>query len=81
MLTREARERALARRHEVRGRQLDEHARLLGPLEVGACVQIQNQAGPHKNKWDASATILEAVGHDAYMVKVDGSGRVSKRNS
>ena len=80
MLTREARERALARRHEVCGRKLDEHTRLLDPLEVGGCVQIQNEAGPHKNKWDISGTVVEAVGHDAYMVKVDGSGRVSKRN-
>ena len=80
VLTREAREKALAKRHEVRGAQLDEHSRLLGPLDLGTCVQIQNQAGPHKNKWDVSGTVVEYVGHDAYMVKVDGSGRVSKRN-
>ena len=32
LLTRDARELALARRHEVRGAQLDEHVRVLGPL-------------------------------------------------
>ena len=59
---------------------MDEKTRLLGPLQLGACVQVQNQAGPHKNKWDVSGTVVEAVGHDSYMVKLDGSGRVTKRN-
>ncbi len=44
--------RALARRHAVRGKELEEHTRLLSELEVGAMVQVQNQAGPHKNKWE-----------------------------
>ena len=47
-LTREARELVLARRHEVRGRQLQEHTKELGPLRVGTVVQVQNQAGPKR---------------------------------
>ena len=38
------------------------------------------QPGPHKNKWDVSGTIVEVLDHNAYLVRVDGSGRVSKRN-
>ena len=54
ILTREAREKALARRHEVRGANLDSHAHPLRPLTLGMVVQIQNQAGNHPNKWDKS---------------------------
>ena len=80
VLTSQAREAALARRHEVRKQELSEHTRSLGPLGVGAVVQVQNQAGPHRNKWDHSGMIVEVLGHDAYHVKMDGSGRVTKRN-
>lgn len=79
MLTREAREKALAKRHEARGQQLKEHTRPLHPLVVGTTVQIQNQSGPHANKWDVSGTIVEVLAHNAYLVQVDGLGRVSKR--
>lgn len=64
----------------MRGVQPGEHAKALAPLAVGDCVQVQNQTGPHKLKWDVSGTIVEYLGHDAYLVKLDGSGRVSKRN-
>ena len=47
---------------------------------VGAVVQVQNQAGPHKDKWDLSGTVVVVLPHDAYHVKMDGSGRVTKRN-
>ena len=80
ILTREAREKALAKRHEVRGTDLDAHAHKLKPLSPGTIVQIQNQTGPHKNKWDKSGVVVEVLDHDAYTVKVDGSGRISKRN-
>ena len=80
VLTSEAREKALARRHAVRGKELEEHTRPLSELEVGAVVQVQNQAGPHKNKWDVSGTVVEVLGYDSYNVRLDGSGRVTKRN-
>ena len=54
VLTREARELALARRHEVRGAELDAHAQPLKPLGIGTVVQVQNQTGHSKNKWDKS---------------------------
>ncbi len=80
VLTREAREKALSKRHEIREVQLEEHTRALKPLVVGTPVQIQNQAGPHKNKWDVSGTVVEVLDIEAYLVKLDGFGRVSKRN-
>ena len=43
-------------------------------------VQVQNQHGAHAHKWDLSGVIVEILGFDAYLVKLDGTGRVSKRN-
>ena len=43
-------------------------------------VQIQNQTGPHANKWDMSSVVLESLDFDSYNVRVDDSGRASKRN-
>ena len=80
VLTAEAREKALARRHQVRGKVLAEHTRELGVLPVGQVVQVQNQTGNHKNKWDLSGQVVEQLGFDSYLVRMDGSGRVSKRN-
>ena len=80
VLTKEAREKALARRHHLRGKELDEHTRQLSTLELGTIVQVQNQHGPHANKWDLSGVVVEVLNFDAYLVKMDGTGRVSKRN-
>ena len=80
ILTTQAREAALARRHEVRAKDLNSKAHPLHPLALGDIVQVQNQAGTHPNKWDKSGTIVEVQAHDAYLIKFDGSGRISKRN-
>ena len=57
-----------------------EHTRELGELPVGQVVQVQNQTGNHKNKWDLSGQVVEQLGFDSYLVRMDGLGRVSKRN-
>ena len=80
VLTREAREKALARRHQIRGSDWADKTKVLNVLKVGQVVQVQNQRGPHSNKWDLSGVIVEVQEHDAYLVRMDGSGRVSKRN-
>ena len=72
--------RALARGHQLRHDQLTQHTKKLDPLNQGDTVQVQNQTGPHANKWDTSGVIVEVLDHQSYMVKMDGSGRTSKRN-
>ena len=59
---------------------LSAHTRPLRPLDIGELVFIQNQQGPHANKWDRTGIILENLGNDQYLVKVDGSGRLTRRN-
>ena len=80
VLTRNARERVLARRHQLKGDQWADKTRELGVLLPGQVVQIQNQTGPHAKKWDISGSVVENLGYDSYLVKLDGSGRVSRRN-
>ena len=74
------REAALRNRHMRAAERLSEHTRPLPPLSVGDCVRIQNQVGPHPTKWDKTGIIVEVRQFDQYVVRVDGSGRVTLRN-
>ena len=56
------------------------HTRRLPPLVVGHHMHIQNQTGPHPNKWDKTGVIIEVHQFDQYVVRVDGSGRITLRN-
>ncbi len=76
MLTLDRREEALAKRHRVRGEELTKGSKVFTPLTVGQTVQVQNQRGPHSNKWDLSGTVIEVGGYDSYTVKMDGSCRL-----
>ena len=75
-----AREEALARRHLKRGEELTEHSRTRKSLKVGTSVSIQNQHGNDSRRWNKTGTIVEVKDFDQYMVKVDGSGRLTLRN-
>ena len=75
-----AKEEALRTRMSRTTESLSAHSRPLRPLLVGERVFIQNQRGTNPNKWDKSGTIVEVLEHDQYLVKVDGSGRLTLRN-
>ena len=75
-----AREEALRNRHMKTAERLSEHTRHLPPLTVRDHVRIQNQTGPHPTKWDKTGIVVEVRQFDQYVVKVDGSGRVTLRN-
>lgn len=57
-----------------------EHTKRLPPLKVGDTVRIQNQTGPFPIKWDKTGRVVEVRQFDQYVVRVDGSGRVTLRN-
>ena len=76
----EQREKALARRHAKREKDLTEHTRVLEPLRVGQVVMVQNQSGNSPLRWDKSGIVVETMGYDKYKVKMDGTGRMSTRN-
>ena len=43
-------------------------------------MSIQNQHGNDSRRWNKTGTIVEVKDFDQYMVKVDGSGRLTLRN-
>ena len=59
---------------------LTEHTRRLPPLKTGDHVRIQNQTGSHPNKWDKTGLVIEVKQFDQYVIRVDGSGRITPRN-
>ena len=77
---REDREKALAKRAITNMERLDQNTRALPRLAVGDSVLVQNQVGNHPSKWDITGVVVESRDHDQYVVKVDGSGRMTLRN-
>ena len=73
-------EEALRSRYVKSLENLSEHTRSLSPLNCGDHVMIQNQAGNFPNKWGKSGIIVELKDYHQYIVKVDGSGRLTVRN-
>ena len=80
LFTADLRDRALAKRHLSIKTELTAKSRPLPPLELNDVVQVQNQRGPHANKWELLGKIVEVQDFDAYLIKMDGSGRVTRRN-
>ena len=76
----EKREEAMRVRFSRTSELLNAHAHRLPPLVIGDRVFVQNQHGQHPKKWDKSGIVMELGDHDQYVVKVDGSGRLTLRN-
>ena len=79
-LTAEQREQAHPKRHIRTEEVMTKGTKLLPPLQVGAPVAIQDQSGNTPRRWSKTGRVLESVGHDSFLVKVDGAGRTTKRN-
>ena len=77
---RELRKIAMAKRHVSDSERYDRTAHDLLPLEEGASVRIQNQTGPRPHRWEKTGIVVEAKLNKQYVVKVDGSNRVTLRN-
>ena len=58
----------------------NEHVKDLRPLKVGDRCFVQNQEGPHSKKWDRSGLVVEVLPYNKYTIKIDGSGRLTRRN-
>ena len=74
------REEALRNHHMKAAERWTEHTKRLPPLAVGNHVRIQNQTGPYPTKWDKTGIVIEVRQFDQYVVRVDGSGRMTTRN-
>ena len=75
------REIALARKHIKDMERLEAHTKELGELEIGQSVSVQNQVGNKPRRWDKTGVVVEkGAGPRQYLVRMDGSGRISLRN-
>jgi hypothetical protein len=74
------REKALMNRHMKAVERLTEHTQKLPELWVGDHVRVQNQTGTQPLKWDKTGKVVEVNQYDQYVIKADGSGRVTVRN-
>merc|ERR1711867_414011 len=77
---REMREQALAVKFAAVEQNLGGRVRDLPDLKVGEMVQIQNQRGVDPKRWCKSGKIVEKLDFNQYLVKVDGGGRLTRRN-
>ena len=75
-----AKEQALKARLAKQVEKLEIGSKELKPLHVGDTVRVQNQTGTHPTKWDKTGTVVQAGDNDQYIVRVDGSRRLTLRN-
>ena len=74
------REQSFLKRHYLKVEDLSKGAKRLKPLNQGDHVYIQDQHGKTPTRWNKSGVVLECLNNDSYLVKVDGSNNVTKRN-
>ena len=55
-------------------------AKQLPPLLEGDHVSIQDQSGHTPKRWSKTGSVDECAGHDSYLIKVDGSQRLTRHN-
>ena len=59
---------------------VEKGAKVLKDLKIGDHVYVQDQYGNTPRKWTKSGIIVEKSGCDSFIVKIDGSGSVTRRN-
>ena len=80
MMDREEREIKYTAKILSEGIKWSEHTKDLPLLDRGQDVLIQTQVGTSKGKWNKSGRILERNDKSSYTVRMDGSGRITRRN-
>ena len=79
-LTAEQREIAHAKRHIRTEEALTKGSKRLPPLIEGDLVSVQDQSGNTPRRWSKTGRVLESLSHDSYLIRIDGSNKVTKRN-
>ena len=74
------REKALAKRHSKEKEKWTEHTRDLQPLKIADHVYLQNLMGNQPLRWERTGVVIEVKPFNQYVVRLDGSGRVTLRN-
>ena len=81
-LAAQQREVAYSRRRMSKQEQLSQGAKQLPPLQPGHHVRVQDQhkTGNSARLWTQTGVVLEAHPDDAYLISINGSRTVTKRN-
>ena len=75
-----AREEAMRTKYTRNAEKLSAGAKQLKQLNTGDAVIIQNKYGRSPKRWERTGTVVEVRDFDQYIVKVHGSGRLTRRN-
>ena len=75
LISAEERENALAQRNKYIEDRYNAHAHDLEPLQVQTNVRIQEN-----KRWLKTGQIIEVLPNRQYLIKMDGSGRITRRN-
>ena len=76
----EARAQAHAKTRVATQERMTKGTKNLPSLQVGDHVFIQNQTGNNPNQWNKTGVVVEVGPHYSYLVSVDGSRNITKRN-
>ena len=68
----------MAKRHAAGKEFWSRASKEKGELALGSTIMVQTQRGPTKGRWETSGTVVDVLEHNSYVVKMDGSGRLSK---
>ena len=71
---------ALAGRHSRDHEQWNEYTNRLPQLKVGDHFYIQNLIGNHPRRCERTGIVIEVRQYHQYVIRVDGTGRVTIRN-
>ena len=74
------REKSMAKRALANMERRARGCKTLPKLAVGKHVMMQNQDGNNPRRWDHTGRVVEVRGNDQYVIKTDGSNRLSLRN-
>ena len=74
------REESLRERNEKLATRYNRSVKVHQPLQMGASVLIQNNSSTSKRRWDRSGTVVEVLPNRQYMIKLNGSGRLTRQN-
>ena len=58
----------------------ESRSRNLRPLKLSDQCMVQNCRGNYPKKWGLSGTVVEKNPHHKYVIKLDGSGKLTTRN-
>ena len=80
IMVKEEREKALSEKYGRMKEELERGTRKLKELSIGETVQVQDQKGLTPLRWTKSGVIVEKRDYDQYVIRMDGSGRMTLRN-